>query len=120
MNRLVRGGRAAGVDVVAMNTDVQDLRRSAASVRVQLGTAVVRGLGAGGDAEVGRECALSDSAAIRASLAGACDVVLLVGLGGGTGSGAALPVCEVVRDLGIRVRAVVTLPFAFEGRRRAR
>ncbi|MFZ5480655.1 MAG: hypothetical protein ACOZNI_28085 [Myxococcota bacterium] len=120
MNRLVRDGKAAGVDLVAMNTDAQDLRRAAASIRVQLGTTVVRGLGAGGDAEVGQRCALDDSAAVHDAITGASDVVLLVGLGGGTGSGAALPVCDLARDLGVRVRAVVTLPFAFEGRRRAR
>ena len=120
LNRLVRGGQAAGVDVVAVNTDAPDLRRSAATVRVQLGAALVRGLGAGGDAEIGRLCALADAAAIREALVGAGEVVLLVGLGAGTGSGAARPVCDIVRELGVRVRAVVTLPLAFEGRRRAR
>lgn len=103
-----------------MNTDVQDLRRSAAPVRVQLGATVVRGLGAGGDPEVGRHCALADTVVIREALAGASDVVLLVGLGGGTGSGAAGSICEIAKGLGARVRAVVTLPLAFEGRRRER
>jgi cell division protein FtsZ len=103
-----------------MNTDVQDLRRSAAPVRVQLGVSVVRGLGAGGDPEVGRDCARADAMVIGEALAGASDVALLVGLGGGTGSGAAGSICEIARGLGARVRAVVTLPLAFEGRRRAR
>ena len=120
LNRLIRGGRASGVDFVAMNTDAQYLRRSASSVRVQIGVALVRGLGAGGDAEVGRLCALADAAAIREALVGAGEVVLAVGLGAGTGSGAARPVCDIARELGVRVRAVVTLPLAFEGRRRAR
>lgn len=120
LNSLVRSGQSAGVDVVAMDTDAQSLRRSAASVRVQLGVALVRGLGASGDEDVGRQSALADATAIREALANAGDVVLLVALGAGTGSGAARPVCDNARGLGLRVRAVVTLPLAFEGRRRAR
>lgn len=103
-----------------MDTDAQSLRRSAASVRVQLGVALVRGLGTSGDVEVGQQSALADDAAIREALANAGEVVLWVALGAGTGSGAARPVCDIARGLGLRVRAIVTLPLAFEGRRRAR
>lgn len=119
LNHLVRTGGLASPGI-AVNTDVQDLRRSLAPTKLQLGSQIVRGLGCGGDPEVGRDGALADRAALEAALAGADLVVVVAGLGGGTGSGAAPVVCTVAADLGVKVLAVVTLPFPFEGRRRRR
>jgi cell division protein FtsZ len=119
LNHLLRTGGLPAT-VIAANTDVQDLRRSLSPTKLQLGASVVRGLGCGGDAEVGRDAALADREPIAQALAGAELVIVLAGLGGGTGSGAAPVVCGVASDLGIPAIAVVTLPFPFEGRRRRR
>lgn len=119
LNHLIRAGGVPAT-LVAVNTDAQDLWRSLAPTKLQLGAHLVRGLGCGGDPEVGRDCAHADRPALAAVLAGAELVVVLAGLGGGTGSGAAPVVCEVAAELGVGVLAVVTLPFPFEGRRRRR
>ncbi len=119
LDHLIRtGGLAASL--VAVNTDAQDLRRSLAPTKLQIGAQLIRGLGCGGDPEVGRDCAFADRPALGAVLAGAELVVVLVGLGGGTGSGVAPVVCEVAGELGGRVLVVATLPYPFEGRRRRR
>lgn len=119
LDHLLRTGGLPAT-LIAANTDVQDLRRSLAPTKLQLGALVVRGLGCGGDAEVGRDAALADREPIAQALAGAELVIVLASLGGGTGSGAAPVVCGVASDLGIPALAVVTLPFPFEGRRRRR
>ena len=107
-----------GVDFVAANTDAQALRNSAAGMTLQLGTDVTKGLGAGANPEVGRESALEDKENIAASMEGADMVFIAAGMGGGTGTGAAPVVAEVARELGILTVAVVTKPFAFEGKKR--
>ncbi|MBI3993638.1 MAG: cell division protein FtsZ [Candidatus Lambdaproteobacteria bacterium] len=119
VNRMVSCGIRA-VEFYVANTDVQDLSASLAPHRVQLGTLCTRGLGAGAKPEIGREAALEDIDAVRASLAGADMVFITAGLGGGTGTGAAPVIAEVARELGCLTVGVVTKPFKFEGRVRAR
>jgi cell division protein FtsZ len=108
----------AGAELVAMNTDLQALTGSVAEEKVQLGRATTRGLGAGGDPEIGYAAAEEGVEDLRAAIEGAKIVILCVGLGGGTGSGAARIVAAVARELKAFVVAVATLPFSFEGRRR--
>ena len=105
-------------DVVALNTDVQSLTSSVATRKVQLGRSVSRGLGAGGDPEVGYQAALESADEIREALADTNVVFICAGLGGGTGSGAAPYIAHAAREAGALVIAFVTLPFAFEGKRR--
>src|SRR6266581_855557 len=105
-------------DVVALNTDVQSLTSSVATRKVQLGRSVSRGLGAGGDPEVGYQAALESADEIREALADTDVIFICAGLGGGTGSGAAPYVAQAAREAGALVIAFVTLPFTFEGKRR--
>jgi cell division protein FtsZ len=102
-----------------MNTDVQSLTSSVASRKVQLGRGVTRGLGAGGDPEIGFGAASEAQEDIRKALEGASLIFLCVGLGGGTGSGAAQLVASMAKENGSLVVAIVTMPFTFEGKRRA-
>ncbi len=110
--------RIPNVDLVACNTDAQALRRSIAPTRLRIGAAVTRGLGSGGDPEVGRQAAEEDVAAIEDAVAGADLVFVAAGLGGGTGSGAAPVVAERARQGGALTVGIVTTPFEFEGSRR--
>ena len=105
-------------DLIAINTDVQALATSVAAAKVQLGRTVTRGLGAGGDPEVGYNAAYESADEIREALRDARMIFVCTGLGGGTGSGAAPAVAQVARESGSLVLAFVTLPFAFEGKRR--
>jgi cell division protein FtsZ len=105
-------------DLIAINTDVQSLASSVASAKVQLGRTVTRGLGAGGDPEVGYNAAYESADEIRHALTDARMIFICTGLGGGTGSGAAPAVAQVARENGSLVLAFATLPFAFEGKRR--
>src|SRR5678815_6123479 len=107
-----------GAELVAMNTDVQALAGSVAATKVQLGAMTTRGLGAGGDPEVGYAAADEASDDIRAAIDGASMVFLCVGLGGGTGSGSAAIVASIARQEGALVIVFATLPFTFEGKRR--
>ncbi len=109
-----------GVTFLALNTDAQALARSGLHNRFQLGRDLTRGLGAGADPEVGRAAALADREAIAELVRGQDLVFLAVGLGGGTGTGAAPIVAEVCREAGAITVGLATLPFGFEGRRRAR
>lgn len=106
------------VEFLAVNTDAQALRNSSASRTLQVGTEITKGLGAGANPEVGRDAALEDRDAIRDMLEGADMVFIAAGMGGGTGTGAAPVVAEVAKELGILTVAVVTKPFAFEGKKR--
>ena len=117
VDRMV-AARIPGVSFVACNTDAQALRRSKASTRVRIGESITRGLGAGGDPEVGRKAAEEDEARIARAVAGADLVFITAGLGGGTGSGAAPIIGADARLQGALTIAVVTKPFAFEGSRR--
>ncbi len=119
INNMVRAG-LTGVEFIAINTDSQDLRRSLAPKRFQIGAQLTKGLGAGANPEVGREAALEDRDRIAELIAGADMVFVTAGMGGGTGTGAAPVVCEVARELGALTVGVITRPFNFEGRRRRR
>ena len=105
-------------DLIAINTDVQALASSVASTKVQLGRSVTRGLGAGGDPEVGYNAAYESADEIRQALRDARMIFVCAGLGGGTGSGAAPAVAQVAREHGSLILGFATLPFAFEGKRR--
>ena len=108
-----------GVEFVAANTDLQALRLCNAPVRLQLGAKLTNGLGAGADPEIGRQAALEDTEKIIDILEGSDMVFVTAGLGGGTGSGGAPILANLASELGALTVAVVTRPFAFEGRRRA-
>src|SRR5438874_10319640 len=105
-------------DLIAINTDVQSLASSVASTKVQLGRTVTRGLGAGGDPEVGYNAAFESADEIRHALTDARMIFICTGLGCGTGSGASPACAQLARESGSLVLAFVTLPFAFEGKRR--
>ncbi|RMH19495.1 MAG: cell division protein FtsZ [Acidobacteria bacterium] len=117
VNRMIQA-QLKGIEFISANTDLQALRRNAASVKLQLGTSLTRGLGAGGDPETGRKAALEDTERILEILDGADMVFITAGLGGGTGSGAAPIIASLAAEIGALTVAVVTRPFAFEGRRR--
>jgi cell division protein FtsZ len=105
-------------ELIAINTDVQSLASSVAASKVQLGRTVTRGLGAGGDPEVGYNAAYESADEIRQALRDARMIFICTGLGGGTGSGAAPAVAQVARESGSLVLGFATLPFGFEGKRR--
>jgi cell division protein FtsZ len=106
-----------GVEFVVANTDAQALKRNQAKTQIQLGGSVTKGLGAGANPEVGRQAAIEDRERIAELITGADMLFLTAGMGGGTGTGAAPVVAEVAKELGILTVAVVTKPFAFEGKR---
>ncbi len=118
VNRMI-GARFSGVDFIVANTDQQALRASQAPVKIQLGARLTAGLGAGSDPEIGGQAAMEGREQIQQVLAGADMVFVTAGLGGGTGTGSAPVVAGVAKELGILTVAVVTRPFAFEGRKRA-
>ena len=107
-----------GVDFIAANTDYQVLQESQAPVKIQLGPQVTRGLGAGGDPEIGRAAAEESMREIADALSGADMVFLTAGMGGGTGTGAIPAVAEIARRIGAVTIAIVTTPFSFEMGRR--
>ncbi len=113
VDHMIREG-VNGVDFVAANTDAQALKRSGASIKLQLGKS---GLGAGAKPEAGRTAAVEERERIAEALKGAHMAFITAGMGGGTGTGAAPIVAEVARELGILTVAVVTKPFGFEGKR---
>ena len=117
LDRIVLDGLETA-DVVAVNTDVHSLTSSVATRKVQLGRSVSRGLGAGGDPDVGYQAALESAEELREALTDSRVVFICAGLGGGTGSGAAPYVAQAAREAGALVIAFVTLPFGFEGKRR--
>jgi len=119
VNRMIDAG-LTGVEFIAMNTDIQVLDISAADYKLQLGENLTRGLGAGGNPEVGRNAAEESKSDIKKSLEGADMVFITAGMGGGTGTGSAPVIAEIAKDLGILTVAVVTKPFKFEGPRRSR
>ena len=108
----------SGVEFIAANTDAQALSTNLASIKLQLGTSLTKGLGAGANPETGRKAALEDVDGIRDALKGADMVFITAGLGGGTGTGGAPVIAEVARELGALTVAIVTKPFQFEGKKR--
>src|SRR6516162_9005140 len=117
VNRMIRA-KVEGVEFIAANTDLQALKLSQAPVKLQLGAKLTKGLGAGANPEIGRKAALEDTDKIIEALEGADMIFITSGLGGGTGSGAAPVVASLASELGALSVAVVTKPFAFEGKRR--
>ena len=117
VNRMISCG-LKGVDFIVANTDVQALNRSLATTKLQIGSELTDGLGAGANPEIGREAALESKAAIEDSLKGADMVFVTCGMGGGTGTGAAPVVAEIAQDLGALTVGIVTKPFSFEGKKR--
>jgi cell division protein FtsZ len=119
LNTMIQGG-LEGVEFIAANTDAQALDRSLAPVKIQLGPQLTRGLGAGGNPDVGRKAALEDAQRLSEALEGADMVFITAGMGGGTGTGAAPIISQVAQDQGALTVGVVTRPFLFEGRKRAK
>ena len=117
VNRMV-GSDLEGVEFIVANTDLQALKSSRAPVKVQIGSKLTKGLGAGADPNVGRSAALEDTEQIIQVLDGADMVFITTGLGGGTGTGAAPVIASLATELGALTIAVVTKPFKFEGRKR--
>ncbi len=117
VNRMI-AAKVEGVEFIAANTDAQALETSNAPVKLQLGVKLTAGLGAGANPDVGRRAALEDSDKIIEALEGADMVFVTAGLGGGTGTGAAPVIASLASEMGALTVAVVTRPFAFEGKRR--
>src|SRR2546422_1045816 len=113
LDRIVLDGLERA-DQIVMNTDVQSLASSVAASKVQLGRTVTRGLGAGGDPELGYNAAAESADEIGQALAGARMIFICAGLGGGTGSGAAPLIAQIAREAGSLVVGFATLPFSFE------
>jgi cell division protein FtsZ len=117
VNRMLAVG-LDGVEFIVANTDVQALRMNAAPNKLQIGSKLTKGLGAGADPNVGRQAALEDTDKLIEALDGADMVFVTTGLGGGTGTGAAPVIASLASELGALTIAVVTKPFRFEGRKR--
>jgi cell division protein FtsZ len=113
------GGSIEGVEFICANTDSQALKNSNAKTVLQLGSSMTKGLGAGADPEVGRQAALEDRDRLMDVLEGSDMIFITAGMGGGTGTGAAPIVAQVAKEMGILTVAVVTRPFAFEGKKRS-
>ena len=117
VNRMIKAG-LTGVDFWAMNTDAQVLKMSLAENKIQLGSKLTEGLGAGGDPSVGEKAAEETRDQIVQALDGADMVFITAGMGGGTGTGAAPVIAKIAKELGALTIGVVTKPFSFEGKRR--
>tara|TARA_E500000331_G_scaffold45278_1_gene38027 strand:- start:220 stop:2028 length:1809 start_codon:yes stop_codon:yes gene_type:complete len=117
INRMIQSG-VQGVDFIVANTDLQDLRKSLAPQKLQIGSQCSRGLGAGAKPEIGRNAALESIDQIKDSLQGADMVFLAAGMGGGTGTGGTPIVAKVAQDIKALTVGVVTLPFNFEAKKR--
>jgi cell division protein FtsZ len=118
VNRMISAG-LRGVEFIAINTDAQALALSNADKKIHIGGKLTRGLGAGGDPEIGRQAAEENREELTEALEGADMVFVTAGMGGGTGTGGAPVAAQVARELGALTIGVVTRPFGFEGRRRA-
>ncbi len=117
VQHMVRAG-IEGVDFICVNTDAQALKKTEAKTVLQVGSSMTKGLGAGANPEIGKQAALEDRDRLHEVLEGADMVFITAGMGGGTGTGAAPVVAQIAKDLGALTVAVVTKPFAFEGRKR--
>lgn len=117
INNMIKS-QLSGVEFIAANTDLQALSSSLADQRIQLGTTLTKGLGAGANPEIGRNATLEDTEKIREALDGSDMVFITAGMGGGTGTGGAPVVAQMCKELGALTVAVVTRPFHFEGSRR--
>jgi cell division protein FtsZ len=117
VTRMVQAG-LSGVEFIVVNTDLQALRSNPAPIKIQIGSKLTKGLGAGADPTVGRQAALEDTDTLIQALSGADMVFVTTGLGGGTGTGAAPVIAALATELGALTIAVVTRPFRFEGKKR--
>lgn len=108
-----------GVKLIVANTDAQALENSKAEIKIQMGSQLTEGLGAGANPQIGREAALESADQIREALADSHMVFITAGCGGGTGTGAAPVIAEICKEIGALTVAVVTRPFSFEGKKRA-
>ena len=117
VNRMIESG-LKGVEFIVANTDLQVLNNSLAPVKLQIGSELTDGLGAGANPEIGREAALESKEEIEEALKGADMIFVTCGMGGGTGTGAAPVIAEIAQDLGALTVGIVTKPFSFEGKKR--
>lgn len=117
INRMIKAN-LRGIEFIAVNTDAQALYHSEAPIKINVGKATTRGLGAGSNPDVGRQAAEENAEEIRQALEGADMVFITCGMGGGTGTGGAPVIAEIAKEMGILTVAVVTKPFSFEGHRR--
>lgn len=117
VNRMIRDG-LKNLEFIAVNTDKQDLMRSSASQKIQIGDKLTKGLGAGANPEIGMKAAEESKEEIAQAIKGADMVFITAGMGGGTGTGAAPVIAEIAKSMGILTVGVVTKPFPFEGRKR--
>jgi cell division protein FtsZ len=113
-------GKLTGVDFIVANTDAQAIEANRATVKIQLGEQITKGLGAGANPEIGRRAAMEDEAKLREYLAGADMIFITAGMGGGTGTGGAPVIAKLAREIGALTVGVVTKPFMFEGKKRMR
>ena len=117
VNRMIESG-VKGVDFIVANTDLQVLQKSQAPVKIQIGTSLTNGLGAGDNPQIGKEAALESKDEIKAALEGSDMVFITCGMGGGTGTGAAPVIASIAQEIGALTVGIVTKPFSFEGKRR--
>ncbi len=117
INRMIESG-VKGVEFIVANTDLQVLNASKAEIKLQIGSDITNGLGAGANPEIGREAAMESRSEIEDALRGADMVFVTCGLGGGTGTGASPVVAEIAQSLGALTVGIVTKPFRFEGKKR--
>jgi cell division protein FtsZ len=118
VNRMIEDG-VGGVEFIAVNTDSQAIKQSGAAIKMQIGSNLTRGLGAGANPEIGRKAVEESKHQIEEVLKGADMVFVTAGMGGGTGTGAAPEIAKIARKLGALTIGVVTRPFKFEGHKRA-
>jgi len=117
VNRMIESG-VQGVEFIVANTDLQVLNNSKAEIKLQIGTELTEGLGAGANPEIGRQAALESKEQIEEALRGADMVFITCGMGGGTGTGAAPIIAQIAQESGALTVAIVTKPFSFEGKKR--
>src|SRR5207253_1733767 len=117
VNRMIQAG-IKGIEFLVTNTDVQAMRSSLAPNKIQIGAKLTKGLGAGANPEIGKQAALEDTDRILEALSGSDMIFITTGMGGGTGTGAAPIIASLASEMGALTVAVVTKPFAFEGKRR--
>ncbi|MCM1444319.1 MAG: cell division protein FtsZ [Candidatus Amulumruptor caecigallinarius] len=117
VNRMIESG-VKGVDFIVANTDLQVLNNSKAPTKIQIGTELTNGLGAGANPEIGKEAAMESKVELEAAIEGADMVFITCGMGGGTGTGAAPVIADIAQQLGALTIGIVTKPFSFEGKKR--
>lgn len=118
ISSMIKDGSIAGVEFIAVNTDAQALLNNKATIKIQIGENLTKGLGSGGDPEIGRQAAEESREKLKEELAGADMIFITCGEGGGTGTGASPIVAEIAKETGALTVAVVTKPFDFEGVKR--